>query len=151
MSNEGANFEDVLNEGGKEEIRQAAEDVKLFSRKLKRKVSHLVHVVVCSWTPYHLIQSVITIGFYNLNIYIILLKVVEVGDTTLATEKELDELRQTMKEGKKNGRVGGLTWSISDIEKEVELVRLPFCWITSWSSHILLLNIDNILSRHLST
>ncbi len=48
MSNEGANFEDVLNEGGKEEIRQAAEDVKLFSRKLKRKVSHLVHVVVCS-------------------------------------------------------------------------------------------------------
>ncbi len=55
----------------------------------------------------------------------------EVGDTTLATEKELDELRQTMKEGKKNGRVGGLTLSISDIEKEVELVRLPFCWITS--------------------
>eukprot|EP01084_Bolivina_argentea_P318881 553112_1 len=86
MESEGTNFEDVLSVGGREEIRQAAKDVKLFSRKLKCKV-------------------------------------VEVGETTLATEKELDELRQKMKAGMKQGRIDGLSWSISDVEREIELVE----------------------------
>ncbi len=69
----------------------------------------------------------------------------EVGETTLATEKELDELRQKMKAGMKQGRIDGLSWSISDVEREIELVRLP-CWIAS--SSFILLNIDK--HSHLS-
>ncbi len=45
MESEGTNFEDVLSVGGREEIRQAAKDVKLFSRKLKCKVNLRVYGV----------------------------------------------------------------------------------------------------------
>ncbi len=69
--------------------------------------------------------------------YFALCKVIEVGETTLATEKELDELRQIMKAGKKRGKTdGSACWSISDVEREVELVRLH-CRIVS-STPILL-------------
>ncbi len=123
MENDGINLDDVLRVGGgREEIRQAAEDVKLFSRKLKRRVN----LRVCGVLVNHLsVQS------YNLRFdlnylhYFAFRKVVEVGETTLATEKELDELRQIMKAGKKGGRTDGSAWwSISDVEREVELVRL---------------------------
>ncbi len=69
----------------------------------------------------------------------------EVGETTLATEKELDELRQKMKAGMKQGRIDGFAWSISDVEREIELVCLPY-WIASSSP--ILLNIDK--NSHLS-
>ncbi len=40
MKNDGINLDDVLRVGGvREELRQAAKDMKLFSRKLKRKVN----------------------------------------------------------------------------------------------------------------
>ncbi len=65
----------------------------------------------------------------------------EVGETTLATEKELDELRQKIKAGMNQGQqIHGLSWGISDVEREIELVRCLPRWIVS-SSRILI-NID---------